>query len=318
MSAAKQKLVIDTDCGIDDAIALLLALSSKDIAEVLAITCCFGNTTLDNVCSNIKRVLTVCDEKKIPIHRGSPGPLIKHNGPETVHGSDGLGDCADKYSTGDIEESTIPAAVALINLAKKYPTEITVLAIGPLTNIALAHRIDPDFTSNLKSIVIMGGNYKGIGNVTPVAEFNFYCDPEAANIVVSEARCNVVMVPWETTMDYGIQWELYKELVETSTSKGKFFKDVTRLHYELHTEEYDAYIDCDFLPAAVALYPHCVDTSEDFFLAVESTGEMTKGLTILLREPTDTTDRRKTQVIKTMNYEFLNMLRKKMLQNPAK
>lgn len=99
---------------------------------------------------------------QIPIYKGASTSLLNRDLPETVHGGDGLGGCAHLYSTGGILEENMPAALALTTMAKNNPEEITLIAIGPLTNLAMAHRLDPEFTKNLKSIVIMGGNYKGI------------------------------------------------------------------------------------------------------------------------------------------------------------
>ncbi|GBO13464.1 Uncharacterized protein C1683.06c, partial [Araneus ventricosus] len=142
----------------------------------------------------------------IPVYCGSSGPLLKHpDTPEIVHGSDGFGDCAHLFSTGQGRLEELPAPAALVELSRTHGP-FTLAALGPLTNVALAQRLDPGFTARLERIVFLGGNYKGVGNTTESAEFNFYCDPEAAHIVLSEAQCPVQMVPWETTMEYGIEW----------------------------------------------------------------------------------------------------------------
>ncbi|XP_054720902.1 uncharacterized protein LOC129230524 [Uloborus diversus] len=220
MAKTRSKIVIDTDCGVDDAVAIMLALSAKDVCEVMGITCCFGNCALDDVCKNVMRVLTLCRETKIPIYRGSSTAFIRHDRTGKIHGSDGLGNRGHEFSTGDLKESEIPAVSALIKMAKEHPKEITLIAIGPLTNLAIAQRIDPHFTENLKSIVIMGGNYKGVGNATDTAEFNFYCDPIAANIVLTEPACSVVLVPWETVLEHGMDLIQKKVKNENITLQG--------------------------------------------------------------------------------------------------
>ncbi|GIY93105.1 probable uridine nucleosidase 2 [Caerostris extrusa] len=224
-----EKLVIDTDCGVDDAMAIMLALSSNKRCDVIGITCTFGNTPLDNACNNVKRVLTICNKKEIPVYRGSSRPLVKEylKRDTAYHSFDGLGTVAQEFSTGDIPESEVPAAVALIELSKKHQGEITLIPLGPLTNIALAHRIDPDFTRRLKSIVCMGGNYKGIGNHTETAEFNFFCDPYSADIVMGGALCPVKLVPWETCLEHGIPFSTYESLKQVATVKGHFYNRIS-------------------------------------------------------------------------------------------
>ncbi|GFS70408.1 probable uridine nucleosidase 1 [Trichonephila clavipes] len=155
-------MVIDTDCGSDDAMAIMATLgdSGRRACRLVAITCCFGNTTIDHVCQNVLKVLHACGETKVPVYRGSSTSLLPHpKFPERVHGWDGFGDCSHLFpSNGMIEET--PAPAALVALSRTHP-RLTLTVLGPLTNVALAHRIDPDFTSRLERIVFMGGNYKG-------------------------------------------------------------------------------------------------------------------------------------------------------------
>ncbi|XP_054720023.1 uncharacterized protein LOC129229688 [Uloborus diversus] len=314
MSKTRSKLVIDTDCGIDDAMAIMLALSAKDVCDVVGITCCFGNCTLDNACKNVMRVLTLCGETNIPIYRGCRSAFINNDKLGTVHGSDGLGNRGHEFSTGGLTESEIPATFALIKMAKEHPKEITLVAIGPLTNLAMAHRIDPHFTENLKSIVILGGNYKGIGNATDTAEFNFYCDPESANIILTEAACSVVLVPWETVLEHGMEWEDYTNWVNTETNKGKFLKIVSeQLACEEKIQGSRQFYDCDFLAAAAVLYPDCILASIKTPASVESYGSLTKGLTVIHRKPSSD-DKKCIDIIIRFDDVLLRKLREKILQ----
>ncbi|XP_023241661.1 probable uridine nucleosidase 1 [Centruroides sculpturatus] len=194
---ARAKIVIDTDCGVDDALALMLAFSRSDLCEVLAVTCCHGNTIVDNVCDNVLRVCEACDIKQLDIFRGCHRPLIDRPCPEDFFGVDGFGNKSSEFPKSSIGIKEEHAVHALIRLAKEYPKEISVVAIAPLTNLALAQRIDPTFFANLKEICILGGNVDAIGNVTTAAEFNFFADPEAAYIVLSE-EANFTIIPWET------------------------------------------------------------------------------------------------------------------------
>ncbi|KFM58207.1 Inosine-uridine preferring nucleoside hydrolase, partial [Stegodyphus mimosarum] len=317
MEKEKAKIIIDTDCGIDDAMALMLALNHKDIAQVVAVTCVFGNTTLENVCKNVMRVLVLCDSAEIPIYKGCSKPLFMQTNPKTVHGRDGLGNRGHEFSTGDLKEDEIPAAIALLQLVKKHPKEITLIAIGPLTNVALAHRIDPKFTENLKSLVCMGGNYKGVGNTTEVAEFNFFCDPEAANIVLTETLCPFALVPWETTVEYGIKWDHYDQLIHITTKKGVFFKSITEYAATCGLAKGNKQLfDCDLLAVAAVLYPDCVKASFKHLAAVEYSGTFSKGLTILQREvPENNLGQNEIEIITDFDQTFIMNLIRQMLKS---
>ncbi|XP_055943077.1 nucleoside hydrolase-like isoform X1 [Argiope bruennichi] len=316
-----EKVIVDTDCGVDDAMALMLALSSKR-ARVVAITCVFGNTPLDNVCNNVKRVLVVCDKKevKIPIYRGSGCALIPKviRKDSAYHGGDGLGTFAHEFSTGDLPESDVPAPMALIQLTKEQPGEITLIAIGPLTNLALAHRIDPQFTKRLKSLVVMGGNYKGLGNVTETAEFNFHSDPEAAHIVLGEALCPVKLVPWETCLEFNLSFATYDRLVQVATAKGSFYKRITGIMKELAKSRSRTFCtDCDLSAVAATLYPECIRKSLVTPLVVECNGTYTRAITVLLNHVKSLKDhgRCDVQIITELDVDFLNQLRYQMLQD---
>lgn len=305
-------LVIDTDCGSDDAMALMATLgnSGRRACRLKAITCCFGNTTVDHVCQNVLRVLHACGETQVPVYQGSGTPLILHSKhPEIVHGSDGFGDSSHLFpSTGIVEET--PAPAALVALSHTHP-RLILTVLGPLTNVALVHRLDPRFTSRLDRIVFMGGNYKGIGNTTDSAEFNFYCDPEAANIVLTEAQCPVLMVPWETTMEYGIDWESFEMLMNTPTDRGRLLKAATKLVAEVCRKEgFLQFLDCDFLAAAAVLCPACVTSTLRSCAAVECSGDLTRGMVVLQKPQPGS---RSIEIVEKFDEFVLNSLRKEMV-----
>ncbi|GFT84189.1 probable uridine nucleosidase 2 [Nephila pilipes] len=305
-------LVIDTDCGSDDAMALMATLgdSGRRSCRLVAITCCFGNTTVDHVCQNVLRVLHACEETKVPVYRGCDKPLILHpKRPEIVHGSDGFGDCSHLFpSSGTVEE--IPASSALVTLSHNHPGLI-LTALGPLTNVALAHRLDPDFTSRLNKIIFLGGNYKGIGNTTASAEFNFYCDPEAANIVLTEAKCPVQMVPWETTMEYGIDWDDFEVLMREPTSRARLLRAATKIVAEVcRRDGFSQFLDCDFLAAAATLSPESVKGVLRKFVTVECSGELTRGM-VVCQEPQP--GGRSIEIVQKFDKSILNSLRKEMV-----
>ncbi|VDI65702.1 uridine nucleosidase [Mytilus galloprovincialis] len=158
---ATMKMIIDVDTGVDDASAIMLALSRPEV-EVVAITCVNGNVAIDDVCRNTLRVLKVCNRLDIPVYKGAEKSILGEGERAShYHGNDGLGD-AQNHEPVDITMIKMEHAVnALLRLVNENPGEITLVALAPLTNIALALRLDPDFGSKLKEVFIMGGNIEG-------------------------------------------------------------------------------------------------------------------------------------------------------------
>lgn len=185
----KRKVIIDTDCGVDDALALILALKSKEI-EVVAVTTVAGNVPVEKVNQNIYRVFSQLDLNKLPIVAvGEDRPL--KNTPdhaESVHGADGLGDVEGIATSYAPCFDQRPAWEVICDLADAHPNEITLITLGPMTNLAKAIENDPTKVHQLKEVVAMGGVFFDVGNVGPDAEFNVRSDPEAAQIVVRFCR----------------------------------------------------------------------------------------------------------------------------------
>ena len=176
-----ERIIIDTDPGVDDAMAILMACKATDKLKLEALTVVDGNVSLDKVSKNALGILELCHMEHVPVYQGASHPLkSKQNYSDDFHGNNGMGDVEIKAKTVELQKE--PAVDYLIRMAKENKGEITIVPIGPLTNIALAIQKDKDFANNVKRLVIMGGAESG-GNVTPVAEFNFFHDPEAAKIV---------------------------------------------------------------------------------------------------------------------------------------
>lgn len=202
--SAPGKLIIDTDAGADDAAAILLILKAeeqflKNQFETIAITCTYGNTRVDNVVQNVLKTLTIANRGDIPVYRGADKSLLYEYIPETYFGEDGFGDFNfTEHIIGSVITSH-HAALEMVNLAKKYPGQVTLLALGPLTNVAIAITLDPSFISRLKNLVIMGASVAGVGNKSPNVEFNFAHDPESNFIVLNSTDVNpAILLPWET------------------------------------------------------------------------------------------------------------------------
>ncbi len=189
---ARQHLILDCDPGVDDALAILLALASPELA-LEAVTCVAGNVDLDRTAANALRVLDLAGRGDVPVHAGCARPLMRRVGVDAawVHGDDGLGGIELPPPAGPLADGH--AVDIIIETARRLPTgTLTLCPIGPLTNIALAIVKAPDIVERLAGIVLMGGAAFNPGNVTPAAEFNIYVDPHAAHIVF-EAGAPLVM-----------------------------------------------------------------------------------------------------------------------------
>ena len=224
-----QKIIIDTDPGIDDALAILLALAAKDELEVIALTTVNGNVGIDKVTKNALKILEIAGKNVIPVYKGNAKPLMRKSGHcEEYHGDDGLGnlgfgDCC----RGDCQKEY--AVDFLVRKVKAETGEITLVAIGPLTNVAEAVQRDSEFAQSVKELIIMGGaEYEG--NMSPHAEFNFWTDPEAAKIVFSAGFKKVTMVGLEATSYAFLSPALRELLYLINTPVSIFIYEITRVY----------------------------------------------------------------------------------------
>jgi inosine-uridine nucleoside N-ribohydrolase len=196
-TAGARKILIDTDPGIDDAMAIFYALASPEL-DVVGLTSVFGNAHVSVCTTNALKLLEIADRAHIPVAKGAERPLaMPYRGPVAfVHGTDGQGDV--DLPPPATRPQPIDAAHFMIEMATRAPGEVTLVALGPLTNVALAMLIDPTFTSHLAGIVLMGGNAFCGGTASPAAEANILNDPEAADIVFG-ADCPIAMAGLDVT-----------------------------------------------------------------------------------------------------------------------
>jgi purine nucleosidase/pyrimidine-specific ribonucleoside hydrolase len=211
-----KQILLDTDAGVDDVLALLLLLRSPDLASCAGITVVAGNTHLENCVANVRRALGVAElyadgrtanVAGIPLAIGAAKPLTRPLlRADEVHGPDGLGGTsmltlpsgAALYPECEVEADSRPAYEFILQTAAAAPGEITLVAIGPLTNVAMAVQADPARFHALREIVVMGGAFHHDGNVSSRAEFNIRVDPEAAQLVL-DSGVPVTMVPLDCT-----------------------------------------------------------------------------------------------------------------------
>uniref|UniRef100_A0AB38ZER0 Venom nucleosidase 1 n=1 Tax=Oncocephalus sp. TaxID=2944721 RepID=A0AB38ZER0_9HEMI len=207
----KQALIIDTDAGADDAMAIMMILSDSRRFKVEAITCVQGNTGVHNVSKNVLETLDVMKRLDIPVYVGSNTGLVYSAKSDNYFGMDGFGDFIYDNPPDIHLLKEQHAAVELAERVKQKPGTISVICIGPLTNIALASLINPKFFEQVKMIMILGGSYKGEGNIGPGIEFNMYADPEAAESFFTRlpASTPTILLPYETVKEDGsfsISW----------------------------------------------------------------------------------------------------------------
>ncbi|KAJ8038211.1 Inosine-uridine preferring nucleoside hydrolase [Holothuria leucospilota] len=269
-------IVIDCDVGVDDAVAIALCLAQNQ--NLIGITCVHGNTSLENVTKNTAWVTSVCKRPEIPVFGGAEKSFIGDNlFAHEFHGEGGLGGMS---APSDKKDSICDehAVSALLRMTKERPGEITLLAIGPLTNVGLAIRMDPGFSKRLKELIIMGGNTTGKGAVRPGAEFNFSCDPEAAHVVVQEMECPVTIVPFETCYDTGLPWEWYDSLAQSSSSVCRFLSEITS-HSTVRQQNKGkpTFVMCDALAAAIAIDKKVITEVRRGPIHVERSGMYTRG-----------------------------------------
>lgn len=230
-----KKVIIDCDTGIDDSLALMLALSSKEL-DILGITVVSGNIELHAATENTFQVLKLMERTEIPVYKGESVPLAReyHDATDT-HGSDGLGETF--YPRTGLMAKEGHAVDFILETINKYPGEITLVALGPLTNIAKAIRKDKNVMSRVKEFIFMGGTAEFHGNCSPVAEYNFWVDPEAADEVMKSNFTKGTMVGLDVTHEIILTPNLREVINQLGGREGKFIHDITRFYVDFHWKQ---------------------------------------------------------------------------------
>jgi len=314
---AEKNLIIDTDVGVDDALAIALALTEPSV-HVHAITTVFGNVETQQVVRNAATITKLFGKPLVPIYIGAQQPLVAAIEPIRWqgHGKNGMGGSSFDDDVKELypDDPNLPnavsesAALALVRMVTERPNFYDILALGPLTNIALACKIDPDFPNKVRHLVWMGGSASGKGNVTVCAEFNAHSDPDAAHVVLeSWADGKMTMVPWELCVYGALSWAQYHHLTDADSRLARFLKKIA-LAYETyscgsirpnryyqppedakgsdtdteHKEHQVLSSHSKFCPADVYalfayLHPECVTRCKTAHCMIETSGRLTKG-----------------------------------------
>lgn len=290
-----KRLIIDTDPGVDDALALILAFRSPEV-RVEAITTVGGNVDLEQTTRNALRVLSLLDPKPRPILGKGKNPSTRGKPvrAESVHGKDGLGEL-DQFLTADggpmYPDVRVPhglprATEVILELVERYPHEIILVTLGPLTNVAELLRIAPERSLRLKRVIVMGGAIGVPGNVTPVAEFNVYADPLSASEVFASGL-PITLVPLDVTRQVRLGRHLLEMLpVEGSDQVARFVRHATgrALAFMEDREGVASMVLHDPLAVGVALDSSIVNTVP-LHVEVETQGRITYGMTVVDRRP---------------------------------
>ena len=267
---------LDCDVGVDDAIAIMAAHALKEI-DLLAISTVSGNAPLEHTFSNAHRMNGLM-KTRYPVYKGASRPLIAEaQYAAAFHGENGLGDVKLPMPE-DAELFDTPAWDALYACARQHPGTLRLIAIGPLTNIAIALTKYPDLKTLLHTILIMGGAAVG-GNVTPAAEFNIHADPEAAQIVF-KSGVPLVMCGLDVTLQAVLRPEDWDELAATGTAAGRFTKDCLQKAWSfLQPLGFSGVAMHDACPVLYLVHPELF-RAETAGVYVETQGSITRGKTV--------------------------------------
>lgn len=271
-------LLIDTDPGVDDALALLMAFGDTR-HRLLGLTIAAGNVGLRHTVANALKLCEVAGVD-VPVYAGCPVPLV-HPAEDAayVHGQDGFGDTGYAPAARAAEDEH--AALAIIRLAREHAGRLLLVTLGPLTNLALALRLDPDLPSRVGRLVVMGGAVTGQGNTSIPAEFNIAFDPEAADVVF-RAFPMAEVVDWEAVLRHGFAHRDFEAWLARGDQRARFYDGISRFTRAWSEgKRGEHWHSADALAMAAALQPDGVLRAEQRFLGVELEGRLSRGATLV-------------------------------------
>ena len=277
-----KRVIIDADPGIDDTAAILMALASDNL-QVEAFTTVFGNASVEQCTLNTLRILEAAGRADIPVYQGVGRTLTYHEpfySPH-IHGDDGIGNIDAPLPTTLAQERH--AVPELIDRVLASPGEITLLAIGRQTNVALAVSIEPRFAESVAEIVVMGGSIHEPGNISPLATANIGGDPEAADVVY-RSGARVTQVGLDVVNKTEISGDKQRRVWDAGTPATKMLEQATRFIRQAYRNDNrldfsDGVIYSDLSPMAYAIAPDLF-TLQDMYVRVETGGDFSRGFTV--------------------------------------
>jgi purine nucleosidase len=276
-------VVVDTDTAGDDVVSLLLALHTPWV-DLCGITINVGNVGFDYQVENALKTIEVSGRAgKVPVYAGARTPLLRAwTSAEYVHGADGMGD--SHFAPVAQRPEPQHAVEFLLEASRRWAGSLVIVAQAPLTNLALAVRQDPGFASRIAKLWVMGGSVNAMGNVDPLSEYNFYVDPEAAAIVFA-AGFNLYMVGWDLTLSCAVLNAADLEKIRAmDTSLSRFFLQTQRKVVEFNaTQGIMGTTHPDTLTMAMALDESLWLEGQDYYVGIETKGELTRGTSVVDR-----------------------------------
>jgi len=278
----KKKIILDCDPGHDDAVAIMLAAASEEL-EILGITCVGGNTILNNTVNNTLKICSLLQREDIKIYAGCDKPLIYDLVTAThVHGKSGLDIEGENIKISNhYEVNTLHAVDFIIETCHNQNEKIILCPTGPLTNIASALQKDPSIKNNIKEIVFMGGSAMNLGNITPVAEFNIFVDPHAANIVLNSGIPSV-MFGLDVTHKVKVDDTIINSFLLNNNITSNFFADLMRFYSKFHRKLYNTDSSPLHDPCVIAyLLDPSIFQGKMVNVIVEENSSLTRGKTVV-------------------------------------
>lgn len=271
-------LLIDTDPGVDDAMALLMAFDDSRY-DVVGLTLAAGNVGLHHTVANALKLCEIV-AAEVPVYAGCPVPLV-HAAADAayVHGQDGFGDIG--YPPSPRRAESEHAALAIIRLSHAHAGRLLLVTLGPLTNLALALRLDPGLPSRIDRLVVMGGAVNGRGNTSIATEFNIGFDPEAAKVVF-DAFPVFDLADWEAVLRHGLLHREVEAWLAAGDDRARFYEAISRNTRAWSENLRGARWQCaDALAMAMALSPEGIEHTESRAVQVEVEGRLSRGATVV-------------------------------------
>jgi len=300
-SGKTRRLLLDTDTAGDDTVALLAAALS-DRAVLEGVTIVAGNVAFEREVENAKYALSLAGQAQtVTVFEGARSPLLKHYATaEHIHGEGGLGGVL-LPQTG-IASGNRDAVDVIVERARRHPGELTLACIGPLTNVALALKREPQLNALLDEVWVMGGALATLGNITPAAEYNFWVDPDAAKLVVREL--DVTLLDWGLTLRDATLQAADRAAIDTAVGQSRLADFFTQITHPVRASSEDGGTGStahpDSLTVLALLEPELTESAGDYFVDVDEREGLTRGYSAIDKNGVTDGDPR-TRVIESVD-----------------